>query len=345
MKLKDYLSKGKVYIIAEMSGNHGGSLDKALDIVRAAADAGADCLKIQTYTADTITLNCHTKPFFLENGLWKGRYLYDLYKEAFTPWDWTTPIKEEAEKLGMDFLSTPFDFTAVDFLEKAGAGAWKIASFEIVDIPLIRKAAMTGKPMIISCGMASEDEIQEAVDTVKAAGNQDIVLLKCCSAYPTDYEAMNLRTISDMRERFGVHTGLSDHSMGTLADIAAVALGASVIEKHMCISREDNTVDGAFSLDKDEFRQLVRDIRNTELSLGRVNYTPSPDEMQSYSHRRSLFASKDIKKGEAFTSENIRSVRPSGGLHTRYYDELIGGRHASRDIAFGTPLSWEDVEG
>ena len=344
MKLLDYLNCKKTYVIAEMSGNHGGRLEKALEIVHAAAEAGADCLKIQTYTADTITINCHTEPFLVKTGLWQNDYLYDLYMKAYTPWDWTRPIKEEAEKLGMDFLSTPFDFTAVDYLEGVGVQYYKIASFEIVDIPLVRKVAQTGKPMIVSCGMASEAEIQEAVDTVKAAGNQNLILLKCCSAYPTDYSTMNLRTIVDMREKFGVPVGLSDHSIGTLTDIAAVALGVPVIEKHICLSREDKTVDGAFSLDKDEFKQLVTDVRNTELSLGGINYGPSADEAQSYAHRRSLFAVKDIKAGEAFTADNIRSIRPACGLHTRYYDELIDGRIAARDIPFGTPLSWEDVQ-
>ena len=244
----------------------------------------------------------------------------------------------------MEFLSTPFDFTAVDFLENVGVGFYKIASFEIIDIPLIRKVAETGKPMIVSCGMASEDEIREAVENVNKAGNKNLILLKCCSAYPTDYATMNLRTIIDMREKFGVPVGLSDHSIGTLTDIAAVALGVPVIEKHICLSREDKTVDGAFSLDKDEFKQMVTDVRNTELSLGGINYGPSADEVQSYAHRRSLFAVKDIKCGESFTPGNIKSIRPACGLHTRYYDELIGGKKASRDIPFGTPLSWEDIE-
>lgn len=326
-----------------MSGNHDGKLAKALEIVHAAADAGADCLKIQTYTADTITINCHTEPFLIKTGLWEKEYLYDLYKKAYTPWEWTQPIKQEAEKLGMDFLSTPFDFTAVSYLERLGIDFYKIASFEIVDIPLIKKVAQTHKPVIISCGMASEAEIQEAIDTVKSTGNENIILLKCCSAYPTDYSTMNLNTIVDMREKFSVPVGLSDHSIGTLADIVAVTLDASVIEKHICLNREEKTVDGAFSLDRDEFRQLVTDIRNTELALGKVTYGPSKDEAQSYAHRRSLFAVKDIKAGEAFTPENVKSIRPANGLHTRYCETLISGKIASRDLPFGTPLSLEDV--
>ncbi len=344
MKLLNYMSQKKTYLIAEMSGNHGGKIEKALDIVHAAAEAGADCLKIQTYTADTITINCKTEPFLVKTGLWQDDYLYDLYTKAYTPWEWTKTIKDESEKLGMDFLSTPFDFTAVDFLEDIGVQYYKIASFEIIDIPLIRRVAETGKPMIVSCGMASEEEIREAVETVRKVGNENLIILKCCSSYPTDYTTMNLRTIIDMREKFGVPVGLSDHSIGTLTDIAAVALGVPVIEKHICLSRDDKTVDGAFSLDKEEFKQMVTDIRNTELSLGEIYYGPSADEAQSYAHRRSLFAVKDIKAGEIFTADNIRSIRPACGLHTRYYDELIGGKRASRDIPFGTPLSWEDVE-
>lgn len=344
MKLLDYLNMQKTYIIAEMSGNHGGNIDKALQIVHAAAEAGADCLKIQTYTADTITINCKTEPFLVQTGLWKNDYLYDLYKKAYTPWEWTSAIKNEAEKLGMDFLSTPFDFSAVDFLESLDVMHYKIASFEIVDIPLIKKVANTGKPVIISCGMASEEEIEEAVETVRSTGNTNIILLKCCSAYPTKYESMNLSTIKDMQKKYSVPVGLSDHSIGTLADITAVALGALVIEKHICLSREDKTVDSEFSLDKNEFKQLVTDVRNTELSLGKPNYGPGGDEQQSYEHRRSLFAVKEIKKGEEITEDNIRSIRPANGLHTRYYEELIHKKKATRDIPFGTPLSWDDLE-
>lgn len=351
MKLQQYLKEKKTYIIAEMSGNHGGSLDKAMEIVHAAAKAGADCLKTQTYTADTLTINAHTEPFLLHNGLWDKEYLYDLYQKAYTPWDWMPLIKEEAERCGMDFLSTPFDATAVDFLEGIGEEFYKIASFELVDLPLIRKAAQTGKPLIISCGMGSAGEIAEAVETVHAAGGNELVLLKCCSAYPTDYPTMHLATITDMQRRFSVPVGLSDHSEGSVADIAAVTLGAAVIEKHFCISKEDKTVDSAFSLSAEEFAQMVRDVRHTEQALGRgqenggISYGPAPEEAQSYSLRRSLFAVRPIRKGEAFTADNIRSIRPSGGLHTRYYEQLIDGGRAARDIPFGTPLSWDDVEG
>ena len=345
MKLESYLRDRKTYIIAEMSGNHGGSLEKALEIVHAAKEAGADCLKTQTYTADTLTINCRSDRFLLKTGLWDREYLYDLYQKAYTPWDWMPKIKEEAERLGMDFLSTPFDDTAVDFLEGIGEEFYKIASFELVDIPLIKKAASTGKPLIISCGMGSEDEIQEALDTCRKAGNEKVVLLKCCSAYPTDYDTMHLRTIPDMLEQFQVPVGPSDHSEGSLADIAAVSLGASVIEKHFCISKKDNTVDSAFSLSKEEFAAMVTDVRNTERALGRASYGPAKEEAQSYSLRRSLYAVQDIRAGEPFTRENVRSIRPAGGLHARYLETLIGGKHAARDIPFGTPLSEEDVAG
>ena len=360
-RLEQYLQQKKTYIIAEMSGNHGGSLDKAMEIVRAAAEAGADCLKTQTYTADTLTIDAHTKPFLLGGGLWDRQYLYDLYKKAYTPWDWMPKIKAEAERLGMDFLSTPFDDTAVDFLEGIGEKFYKIASFELVDIPLISKAAQTGKPLIISCGMGSEEEIREALEACYAANNHHVVLLKCCSAYPTDYATMHLRTIPDMKNKFGVPVGLSDHSEGYIADVAAVSLGASVIEKHFCISKKDNTVDSAFSLSKEEFAQMVRAVRSTELALGLsgpaaaadgIFYGPAKEEAQSYSLRRSLFAVKNIQKGEPFTRENVRSIRPSGGLAPKFLYALTGQypdgspkepRHAARDIPFGTPIRPEDV--
>ncbi len=345
MKLQKYLEENKTYIIAEMSGNHGGSLEKALEIVRAAAAAGADCVKTQTYTADTITLNARTKAFYLDGGLWDGSWLYDLYKTAYTPWEWMAAIKEECERQGVDFLSTPFDGTAVDYLESIGEEFYKIASFELVDIPLIKKVAGTGKPVIMSCGMAQKEEIQEALDAVYSTGNRNVVLLKCCSAYPTDFDTMHLHTIPDMAERFGVPVGLSDHSEGSLGPVVAVSLGARVIEKHFCITREDKTADSDFSMTAAEFARMVRDVRNTEKILGSgISYGPSKAEEQMLKLRRSLFASADIRKGEAFTRDNIRSVRPSGGLHTRYYDELTGGKHAARDIPFGTPISWDDVE-
>ena len=343
MKLKTYLEQHKTYIIAEMSGNHGGDLSKALAIVDAAAEAGADCIKIQTYTADTITINARTPLFQQESGLWEKEYLYDLYQKAYTPWEWTSALYARAKEKGLDFLSTPFDFTAVDFLEKEGLEFYKIASFELVDIPLIKKAAGTGKPLILSCGMAEKEEIAEAVEAAKSAGCKDLVLLKCCSAYPTNYPTMHLRTIPDMREAFGVPVGLSDHSEGSLACVLAVALGAAVIEKHLVYSAEDKTVDSAFSLSREEFEQMVRDVRNAETALGEVTYGASPEEGESVKIRRSLYAVADIRKGERFTEENVRSIRPSGGLHTRYYEQLLAGKTAARDIPFGTPLSGDDI--
>jgi pseudaminic acid synthase len=345
MKLLDYLQSKKVYIIAEMSGNHGGSLDRALEIVHAAHDAGADCLKIQTYTPDTITIDSHTAPFLIKTGLWKDQYLYDLYQDAYTPWEWHAPIKEETEKLGMDFLSTPFDLTAVDYLENLDVSMYKIASFEAIDIPLIRKAAATGKPLLISTGMASAAEIYEALEAARAVGNQHVILLKCCSSYPAGYADMHLANITDMQQQFSVPVGLSDHSAGSLASIAAVSLGACVVEKHLCLTREEKTVDSDFSLDKEEFSGLVKDIRHTSDAIGQAYYGPSVSEEQSYDLRRSLFAVAPIAKGEAFSKDNVRSIRPACGLHTRYYEPLLGGCVAAMDIPFGTPLRPELVEG
>lgn len=339
IKLEEYLKNKKTYIIAEMSGNHGGDFNKCKEIIDAAAHAGADCLKIQTYTKDTLTIDCNRDEFIIKGGLWNKENLYSLYTKAYTPWEWTKDIKKLAEEKGMDFLSTPFDFTAVDFLEELGIGFYKIASMEIVDLPLIKKVAQTGKPLLLSCGMASEEEIKEAVSIFKKYSKAQLVLLKCCSAYPTKYEDLNLDTIPDMIKKFGTYVGLSDHSGGTLPDIVAVTKGACVIEKHFCISKNDKTVDSDFSLDKDEFKQLVEDIRNTEKALGQPNYGPSNDEKQSYNLRRSLYVVKDIKKGERFSSENIRSIRPSNGLHTKYYEFLINNGTASCDIKFGTPLN------
>lgn len=341
IKLLDYLKKNKTYIIAEMSGNHGGDFNKCVDIIKVAREAGADCVKIQTYTADTMTIDCHNEEFKLNGGLWDGKYLYDLYKEAYTPWEWTKDIKRITEENGMDFLSTPFDFSSVDFLESVGLEFYKVASMEINDIPLIKKIALTNKPVIVSCGMASIDEISEAVDTFRKYSKKEIVLLKCCSAYPSKYDDMNIFTIPDMIKKFNVFVGLSDHSSGSIASIAAVVSGACVVEKHICIDKKDNTVDSGFSLDKNEFKQLVSDIRNAEKSIGKPTYGPSADETNSYKIRRSLYVVKDIKKGEKFTSDNIRSIRPSNGLHTRYYDFLIENGHAASDIKFGTPLSSE----
>lgn len=342
-RLMDQISKGRVYIIAEMSANHGGKLENALEIVRRAARSGADCVKIQTYTADTLTIDCDNEYFHIKSGLWAGRTLYDLYREAGTPWEWQARIKEECERCGVDFLSTPFDRTAVDFLEGLGCEAYKIASFELVDIPLIAYAASKDKPMIISCGMGSVEEIQDAVDVCRRQGNDRIVLLKCCSEYPANFEDMHLRNIPDMARRFGVPTGLSDHSMGSLAAVAGVSLGARVVEKHFCLSRELKTPDSAFSMEPEEFARMAKDIRSVEKLLGPPSYELSEKERQNIVFRRSLFAVRDIKKGERFTKENVRSIRPSYGAKPKFYRNVIGER-AAENIPRGTPLLIGDVE-
>lgn len=342
MKLYDIINSGGVYIIAEMSANHAGKLDDALAIVRAAKDSGADCLKIQTYTADTLTLDCDNEYFQIKGGLWDGCKLYDLYKEACTPWEWHKAIKDECDKVGIDFLSTPFDKTAVDFLIDLDVDFFKIASFELVDIPLIEYAASKGKPMIISCGLGSIEEIQDAIDACKRQANMQIVLLKCCSEYPAEYSDMNLAVLPDMAERFGVKVGLSDHSMGSVASIVGVSLGASVIEKHFCLSREIKTPDSAFSMEPNEFSAMVRDIRIATAAKGTVRYDLSEREEKSIVFRRSLFAAKDIKKGEIITNENVRSVRPGYGMKPKYLKDIIG-RKAACDIKFGTPVSREMI--
>jgi len=333
----------KTYLIAEMSANHAGSLQNALEIVHAAKESGADCVKIQTYTADTMTLNARTEHFMLTSGTWAGYCLYDLYQEACTPWEWQPRIKEEAEKLGIDFLSTPFDFTAVDFLEDMGVTAYKIASFELVDIPLLQYTASKGKPIILSTGMGTVEEIQEAKETIYATGNTALTLLKCVSAYPAKPEQMNLATIPDMVKRFGVPVGLSDHSLGSLAAVTAVSLGATTIEKHFCLSRSIKNPDASFSMEPSEFAAMARDIRIVEQSLGQPSYIISADELPNAGLRRSLFASADIRAGERFTPQNIRSVRPSNGLHPREYTALLG-QIAACDIPFATPLSRDMVK-
>ena len=343
MKLYETITDD-VYVIAEMSANHAGSKQRAMEIVHAAHEAGADCLKIQTYTADTLTIDCHNEYFTMKEGTWKGQNYYELYSKAYTPWEWQADIKAEAQKLGMDFLSTPFDNTAVDFLEELGVEFYKIASFELVDIPLIKYVASKNKPIIMSTGMGSLEEIEEAVDTIRATGNSKLVLLKCTSAYPADYSAMNLKTIADMSQRFKVPIGLSDHSMGATAPVAAVAMGASVIEKHFCISRKVDNPDSSFSMEAVEFAEMVKAVKNARKTMGSVRYGVEPHELNDYPSRRSLFVTADIKAGEIFTPENVRSIRPAAGMHTRYYEEVLG-RRATMDIAFGTPLKAEHVDG
>lgn len=335
--------KNRVYVIAEMSANHAGKLENALELVRVAKRAGADCLKIQTYTADTLTIDCDNEYFRIKGGLWDGYKLYDLYQEAGTPWEWHAAIKEECEKEGVDFLSTPFDHSAVDFLEELGVGFYKIASFELVDIPLIEYTASKGKPMIISCGMANPEEIQDALDACRRQGNAQVVLLKCCSEYPANYEDMNLLTIPDMERRFDVPIGLSDHSMGSIGAVVGVSLGAQVVEKHFCLSRDIPNPDSAFSMEPQEFAQMVQDVRAAEKIRGRATYELTQKEKEQTHFRRSLFAVKDIAEGETFNAENIRAIRPSEGLAPVYYQALLG-HCAGRTILRGTPLKLEDLD-
>ena len=338
-----YIGEGHpAYIIAEMSANHAGSLERAKEIIRKAKEAGADCIKIQTYTPDTITIDCDNEYFRIDEGTWKGDTLYSLYGKAYTPWEWQGELKEEADRTGIDFLSTPFDPTAVDFLEGIGISFYKIASFELTDIPLIKYTASKGKPLILSTGMATLSEIEEAVEAVRSTGNENFVLLKCSSAYPADPAGMHLSVIRDLADRFGVPAGLSDHSMGSFSAVCAVASGASVIEKHFCLGREIENPDASFSMTPEEFASMVKDVRKAEEALGTVAYGPSEQEKENLRFRRSLFAVRDIRKGEEFTKENIRSVRPSFGLPTKYTDEILG-KKAAEDIPYGTPLKWDHV--
>lgn len=333
-----------VYVIAEMSANHNRDLDAAIELVHAARDAGADAVKVQTYTPDTITLKSDRDPFRIAGGtLWDGKVLWDLYKEAYMPWEWQPRLKEEAERLGLHFFSTPFDFTAVDFLEELEVPAYKIASFELVDLPLIRKVAATGKPLILSTGMATVSEIEEAVAVARDAGAEQIALLRTNSAYPAPPDEMDLRTIPHMAEMFGVPVGLSDHTLGIAVPVAAAAMGAALIEKHLTLSRSVPGPDSAFSLEPQEFKEMVEAVRTAERALGGVRYGPTPKEQASRVFRRSLFVVKDVRAGEPLTPENVRSIRPAHGLHTRHYDEVLGKR-ARVDIAAGTPLSWDLIE-
>lgn len=328
--------ENSVYVIAEMSANHNGSLETAKEIVRAIKETGADCVKVQTYTADTITMDCKNEYFTLQGGTWDGQNLYDLYKNAYMPWEWQAELKKEAEDLGLDFFSTPFDPTSVDFLESIDIPFYKIASFEVVDIPLIKKVAATGKPIIMSVGMASLAEIDEAVRIIKESGNK-LALLKCSSAYPAVPEKMNLKTIRHLQETFKVPVGLSDHSMGSVSAVTAVALGAKIIEKHFCLSREFGGPDASFSMEPDEFKQMVLDVNMAAKAVGEVAYRVSEEEKSNYAVRKSIFVSKDIKAGEILTPENIRVVRPGYGMSPKFYEEVLG-RKALRDLTFGEPL-------
>jgi pseudaminic acid synthase len=332
-----------VYVIAEMSANHGQKFEQAIKIIEAAKKAGADAIKLQTYTPDTITISSSRPEFRIEGTIWNGRNLYDLYGEAYTPWEWQPRLKQVANDLGLDLFSSPFDSSAVDFLEKMDVPAYKLASFELVDIPLIQKMAHTGKPLIISTGMGTLEEIDEAVRTARQAGASQIALLKCTSAYPAVPEEMNLRTLPELSQRFDVPVGLSDHTVGIAAPVAAVAVGACIIEKHLTLSRSEPGPDSAFSLEPNEFKSMVEAVRVAEKALGEVHFGFSEREASSRVFRRSLFVVHDVKRGEPFTAENVRSVRPAHGLHTRHLPEILGQR-AACDIERGTPLSWELVE-
>lgn len=329
------------FIIAEMSGNHNQSYERALEIVHAAKEAGADAIKLQTYTPDTLTIDCGNKFFKIQEGSpWAGQTLYDLYKKAYTPWEWHQGIKEAADKLGLVFISTPFDNSSVDFLSALNVPAYKVASFELIDIPLIQYIAEQGKPVIVSTGMGTLEEIEDAVKAVKDSGNNQLILLKCVSDYPAHPEDMNLFTIPDIAEKFGLPAGLSDHTLDSKVSVAAVSLGASVIEKHLTISRKEGGPDAGFSMEPDEFREMVNDIRLIEKALGGVKYEPTERESHNKVFRRSLFVIKDVKAGDKATNENVRSIRPGYGLPPKHIKDIIG-KIFKKDIPKGTPVKWD----
>ena len=333
----------RTFIVAELSANHGHRLEVALESVRAAAAAGADAVKIQTYTADTLTLDSDREDFRIRGTLWDGRTLHELYQEAYTPWEWHKAIFEEAEKLGIVCFSTPFDTSAVDFLETLGNPCYKIASFEITDIPLIAYAASKGKPMILSTGVATLEDIELAVKTCRASGNEDITLLQCTSSYPAPIEEANLRTMPDMKERFGVKVGLSDHTIGHEVPLAAVALGASMVEKHFILDRSIGGPDAAFSMEKEEFAAMVQAIRNVEKALGSVAYPTDPAAIPGRAFSRSLYIAQDMKAGDMFTPQNVRSVRPGYGMHPKYLPAVLG-RTIARDAQAGERLLPEMIQ-
>lgn len=345
MKIGDFdLENNGVFIIAEMSANHNGSLQNALDIIKAAKDAGANAIKLQTYRADTLTLNCDREDFIIKGGtLWDNKNLYELYESAAMPWEWHKKLFDYAREIGLDIFSTPFDKSAVDLLEPFEPSAYKIASFEITDYDLVRYVASKKRPIIISTGIATIDEIQDVVDICKDEGNSDIVLLKCTSAYPAPLEDANLLTIKNLSETFGVAVGFSDHTLGITAPIVAVTLGAKVIEKHFIIDKSDGGVDAAFSLDKQAFVQMVKAIRESEKLLGRVDYSMSEKKQQSRQFARSLYIVEDVQAGETISSKNIRSIRPGFGLHPKHYVAVLGKKF-SQSLKRGTPLSWDYIQ-
>lgn len=334
----------RVYVVAEMSANHGGDFDQAVRILKAAKDAGAAAVKLQTYTPDTMTIDCKNEYFAIKGTIWEGKNLYDLYGEAYTPWEWQPKLKRIANDLDMDLFSTPFDETAVDFLEEMGVPCYKVASFEIVDLPLLRRIAQTGKPVIMSTGMADLAEIDEAVRTVREAGGEQLALLKCASAYPASPDEMNLATIPHLAEAFHTPVGLSDHTLDVAVPAAAVALGACIVEKHFTLSRSMEGPDSAFSLEPAEFKVMVEAVRTVERAMGDVQYSASKREAGSKIFRRSLFVVEDVEAGEPFTATNVRSIRPGYGLHTRYLEHVLG-RRAARRIEKGLPLSWDLIGG
>ena len=333
----------QTYIIAELSANHNQIYDNAIKLIDAAHKAGADAIKLQTYTPDTITIDCNKEEFQISGGtLWDGQTLYELYKKAYTPWEWTEPLKKYANNLGMDLFSSPFDTTAVDYLENVGVPAYKIASCEITDHILIKKIAETGKPVIISSGNASVQDLQEAVDVLRQNGCKQICMLKCTAAYPAKKKDANLVTIKDMMEKFNVVGGLSDHTLGIEVPTISVAMGASVIEKHFTLSRDSGSPDDAFSLTPDEFKKMVDSVRLTESIMGKITYGGVKSEEQTKKHRRSLYVVKDMKKGDKFTEDNLKSIRPGNGIHTKHYWDILG-KECNQDIEFGTSMKLEFV--
>lgn len=333
----------KPFIIAEMSGNHNQSLDRALKLVDAAAEAGACALKIQTYTADTMTINSRRDEFIVKDGIWDGKTLYELYQEAYTPWEWHEPIMRRCIERKMIFFSTPFDESAVDFLETLKVNCYKIASFELTDTPLIRKICATKKPIIMSTGMANLEEIEEAVHTAREFGCDQLILLKCTSAYPASAKDANLQTMTDLRERFGVEVGLSDHTLGVGVAVSAVALGASVVEKHFTLNRNEGGVDSAFSLNPDEFKTLVSECNNARDSIGNISYAQTTSEKSSRMFRRSIYFVKSLRKNEVVRADHLKIIRPANGIAPKYYDQLIG-KTVQNDIEAGTPTDWNCFE-
>lgn len=333
-----------VFIVAEISGNHNQDYDRAIEIIHAAKEAGADAVKLQTYTPGSITIDCDDPCFQINEGtIWDGMTLHKLYQQAYTPWEWQPKLKEEANNLGMECFSSPFDFTSVDFLENMNVPAYKIASYEINDIPLIRKIARLHKPVIFATGIAYLEDIERALSVCREEGNEDIILLKCVSSYPTPYEAINLNVIPTLAKTFGCLVGISDHTMGTIVSASSIALGVKMVEKHLTLRRSDGGPDSAFSMEPEEFAQMVKDIRIMEKALGSSEYRLTDTQKLEHGGSRSLFVVKDIAAGEALTPENIRSIRPGDGLHTMYYEEVLG-KKAKTSLRKGTPLKWELIE-